>query len=69
MVNPQSLKLSNAALLKNGEAFASLGDIIFSKKLPRVSDGCGILMWRVISLAHNLDSHSNSEKKTSHNIE
>jgi hypothetical protein len=39
------------------------GDITFSKKLPRVSDGCGILMWRVISSAHNLGSHSNSEKK------
>jgi hypothetical protein len=26
----------------------------FSKKLPRVSDGFGILVWRVISSAHNL---------------
>ncbi len=30
------------------------GDMTFSKKLPRVSDGFGILVWRVISPAHNL---------------
>ncbi len=30
------------------------GDMTFSKKLPRVSDGFLISMWRAISLAHNL---------------
>jgi hypothetical protein len=29
-------------------------DMTFSKKLTRVSDGFGILVWRVISSAHNL---------------
>jgi hypothetical protein len=29
-------------------------DMTFSKKLLRVSDGFGILIWRVISSAHNL---------------
>ncbi len=30
------------------------GDIPSRSKLPRVSEGCGILMWRLISSTHNL---------------
>jgi hypothetical protein len=39
----------------NGEVLESfMGIWSSSKKLPRVSDGFGMLMWRVISSAHNL---------------
>jgi hypothetical protein len=49
--------MENCIHKKNGEALKSLmGHIMghISKKLPRVSDGFGILVWRVISSAHNL---------------
>jgi hypothetical protein len=41
----------------------------FSKKLPRVSNGFGILVWRDQLGAQPHNCRSNSEKKTSHNIE
>jgi hypothetical protein len=56
-------------------------DMTFLKKLSRVSDGFGVLMWRVISSAHNLitvvqtvrrkplQNFKNSVLPTSHNIE
>ncbi len=35
----------------------------FSKKVPRVSDGFGILMWRVNSSAHNLTVIQTARRK------
>ncbi len=43
----------NHSYKKNGEALESFM-WTFSKKVPRVSDGFGILVWWVISSAHNL---------------
>jgi hypothetical protein len=44
-------------------------DIAFSKKLPRVSNGIEIDVASDQLSAQPYNSHSNSEKKTSHNIE
>jgi hypothetical protein len=43
--------------------------IVFSKKLPRVSNGFEIDVASDQLSAQPHNSHSNSEKKTSHNIE
>jgi hypothetical protein len=54
---------------KNGEARIRRVDIAFSKKLPRVSNGFEIDVASDQLSAQPHNSHSNSEKKTSHNIE